>query len=347
MRINFELNWSKQKLNRVAIIFLLILFFGLVLNCGFTLFPSWDLQSKYVAAIDIQRGMSPDEIAELLHKHQIIQSKNSFLWAAKLLGVSRHLQAGRYEFSGRINNFSILKKIAAGKVITEQITFPEGIKAIEVASILQEKLRIDSVEFVNLVNDPEFVRSLGIQADRLEGYLFPDTYQFYTDASPAEVVQRMVYQWKQEFNDSLIARTRQMQLTVHEILTLASIVEGEAVLDSERPIVAAIYINRLHRGMPLQACPTVQYLLPEGPRRLLKKDLEIDSPYNTYRNVGLPPGPVNNPGMKSILAVLNPAPVNYLYLVANGDGTHTFSRTMNEHLEAKKRFDRIRRYYRQ
>ena len=115
----------------------------------------------------------------------------------------------------------------------------------------------------------------------------------------------------------------------------------------QRAVIAAIYMNRLKKGMPLQACPTVQYLLPEGPRRLLKKDLEIESPYNTYKYAGLPPGPVNNPGMKSILAVLNPADVSYLYLVANGDGSHTFSKNMDDHLKAKRHLDRLRRYYRQ
>jgi UPF0755 protein len=130
---------------------------------------------------------------------------------------------------------------------------------------------------------------------------------------------------------------------VRQVVTLASRVEGEAVLDSERPVIASIYINRLKRGYPLQACPTIQYLLPGPPRRLLERDLKIESPYNTYLHAGLPPGPVNNPGLRSILAVLRPAPVDYLYLVANGDGSHTFSRTLDEHNAAKRRFERVRR----
>jgi len=347
VKFNCKLHWSKEKKNRVVIIFLLILFIGLALNCGFTLFPSWDLESQHVVTVNIQRGMNPVQIAELLYDRHVIKSKKSFVWGARLLGVSRQLQAGRYSFDGRISNYGILKKLAAGNVLTEQITFFEGIQSIQIASIIQKKMNIDSIEFMNLVNHSEFVRSLGIASDRLEGYLFPDTYQFHTDATAEEIIERMVYQWRHQFNDSLVMRALQMNFTVHEVMTLASIIEGEAVLDSERPIIAAIYLNRLYRGMPLQACPTIQYLLPEGPRHLLKKDLEIDSPYNTYRYDGLPPGPVNNPGMKSVFAVLNPASVNYLYLVANGDGTHTFSRTMDEHLKAKRRFDRIRRFYRQ
>ena len=133
-----------------------------------------------------------------------------------------------------------------------------------------------------------------------------------------------------------------MDFTFHQVLTLASIIEGEAVLDHERSIVSALYHNRLRSRMRLQADPTIQYIIPDGPRRLFSADLEIESPFNTYIVWGLPPGPVNNPGLKSILAALYPAQVDYLYMVANGDGSHTFSRTMDEHLRAKRRFDRIR-----
>ena len=131
--------------------------------------------------------------------------------------------------------------------------------------------------------------------------------------------------------------------TVHQILTLASIIEGEAMVDSERAMVSAVYYNRLKQGILLQADPTIQYIIPDGPRRLLRKDLAIDSPYNTYLHPGLPPGPVNNPGLKSILAAINPAHVDYLYLVAKGDGSHIFSRTLREHQIAKQRFDEFRR----
>jgi UPF0755 protein len=137
-----------------------------------------------------------------------------------------------------------------------------------------------------------------------------------------------------------------MGMTLHQVVTLASIIEGEAMVDAERPLISAVYHNRLRLHMPLQADPTIQYLVPGRGRRLLKSDLSIDSPYNTYLYPGLPPGPVNNPGMASIVAALHPAPVDYLYFVARGDGGHVFSRTLGEHLRAKARFDQVRRHVR-
>jgi UPF0755 protein len=186
---------------------------------------------------------------------------------------------------------------------------------------------------------------MGVQANSLEGYLYPDTYFFTYGVQAPEVLRTLVGHFWKVYNDSLKARTEELGWTVHQVVTLASIVEGEARVDSERALISAVYHNRLKRGMLLQASPTVQFLLPDGPRRLLKRDLEIDSPYNTYRYPGLPPGPINNPGRKSLLAALWPAPVRYLYFVANGDGTHTFSYTLAQHLRAKRKLDRIRREY--
>lgn len=335
-----------RQASRPLNLFVLILFLGLGVNCGYTLFPKWQIKPQNGVTVTVQRGMTLVRIARLLEEKKIIHNTGGFIWAAKLLGVSRRLQAGRYSFYGRVNNYHILKMMAKGVVITEKITFFEGIRATQIAAILEAKMGIHTDDFMNRVMDPTFVRSLGIVADTFEGYLFPDTYQFYTDATVDEIIEKMVARFNKQFPDSLRMIARNMGFSMQDIITLASIVEGEAIIDSERPIIAAIYINRLKKGMALQACPTVQYLLPEGPRRLLKTDLEIDSPYNTYKYRGLPPGPVNNPGMKSIRAVLNPADVSYLYLVANGDGSHTFSRSMEDHLRAKHRLDRIRLHYR-
>jgi UPF0755 protein len=343
--LEVEIKFVRQT-SRPLNLFLLILFLGLGVNCGYTLFPKWQIIPQNGVIVTVQRGMTLVRIARLLEEKKIIRNTGGFIWAAKLLGVSRRLQAGRYSFHGRVNNYHILKMMAEGTVITEKITFFEGIRAIQIAAILEAKMGIHADDFMNRVMDATFVRSLNIAADTFEGYLFPDTYQFYTDATADEIIEKMVARFNKQFTDSLRMIALNMGFTTHDIITLASIVEGEAIIDSERPVIAAIYINRLKKGMALQACPTVQYLLSEGPRRLLKTDLEIDSPYNTYKYRGLPPGPVNNPGMKSIHAVLNPADVNYLYLVANGDGSHTFSRSMEDHLRAKRRLDRIRLHYR-
>ena len=293
--------------------------------------------------VTIERGITPEEIAGLLKKKNVIRSKQTFLWGAKFLGVTRKLQAGEYSFHGRVNNYIILKKLSEGKIITKKVTFPEGIRATRIASILQRDLKVDSTRFMQLVTNSSFCHSLGINASTLEGYLYPDTYCFDLNPSPEEVIEKMVSRFHEIFNDSLKERTKQLGMSVHQVVTLASIVEGEAVLDSERTTIAALYLNRLRKKMLLQADPTIQYIIKDGPRRLLKTDLKIKSPYNTYIHPGLPPGPVNNPGRASILAVLYPAHVDYLYMVANGDGSHTFSKTIREHLRAKHRFDMIRK----
>jgi UPF0755 protein len=237
----------------------------------------------------------------------------------------------------------VAKKLSTGKVITESITIPEGLRASKIAKIFEARFGIDPKQFMKLCNDSLFCHSIGISTSSLEGYLYPDTYRFNLNPTVEEIQKKMVIRFKEVFRDTLIQNMKKPGLSVHQVITLASIVEGEAVVDSERSIVAALYLNRLHLGMPLQADPTIQYLVQNGPRRLLTTDLRIDSPYNTYIYSGLPPGPVNNPGMASILAVIHPAPVGYLYMVANGDGSHTFSRTLVEHLRAKRRFDQIRR----
>jgi len=287
--------------------------------------------------------MTPDEIASLLKDRNIIANRQFFIVGAKLLGVSRKLQAGKYSFSGNMSNYSVLEKLFEGDIITTKVTIPEGLTAARIAAILKTSIGVDSSRFVHLVNNPELCDSLVIKANTLEGYLYPNTYRLYEDISAEKVISYLVQHFKKEFNDSLIYKAQKMNMTVHEIVTLASIVQGEAMLEKEQPIIAALYLNRLAKGMRLQADPTIQYIIDDGPRRLLERDLEIDSPYNTYLYRGLPPGPVNNPGISSILSVLYPAEVNYLYMVANGDGTHTFSESLNDHIKAKRKFDQYRR----
>ena len=287
--------------------------------------------------------MTPRAIADTLLERGLIQNKSRFLLAARWMGVTRRLQAGHYGFSGRLNHYRILTQIARGKVIQEKITFREGLRAREIAMILEETLDVPSDSFLALVYNPVITQSLGIRAYSLEGYLYPDTYFFRRNIPPREVIQTMVSRFKDVFHDSLTGRSASLNLTVHQAVILASIIEGEAVLADERAVISAIYHNRLKRGMRLQACPTIQYLIPDGPRRLLSSDMEIDSPYNTYIHAGLPPGPIGNPGIASIHAALYPDEVPYLYMVANGDGSHTFSRTLEEHVRAKQRFEKIRR----
>lgn len=291
--------------------------------------------------------MSFESILQMMRKDELIKSENRLRIVAKIMGYKSKIKAGSYEVKGGTSSYHLLKQLVEGKVKLVRVTIPEGKNSRQIAVILHRQVEIDSAEFVHLVKDSAFIRKLSIDSASLEGYLFPDTYYFYWGVQPEEIIKVMVHQFSQQFDSTLAKRAKEMGFTLSQVLTLASIIEGEAVLDSEREIISAVYHNRLKKGIPLQADPTIQYIIPDGPRRLLKRDLAIDSPYNTYKYSGLPPGPINNPGLASIKASLYPAKVKYLYFVANGDGSHTFSKNLKEHLRAKSRFDLHRKKVKQ
>ena len=213
----------------------------------------------------------------------------------------------------------------------------------QVARHLSEELNFNYSEVLKLLSDEELIQELQLKSNTLEGYLFPETYYFFEGVDKTSVIKRLVNEHKKFWDDANLSKADSLGFTPHEITTLASIIEGEAIYDSERPIISAVYHNRLKIGMKLQADPTVQYIIDDGPRRLLNKDLRIKSPYNTYMYQGLPPGPINSPGEQSLIAALSPRNNDYLYFVAKGDGYHTFSRNEKEHERAKRAFQRIRK----
>ncbi|MEK7727136.1 MAG: endolytic transglycosylase MltG [candidate division KSB1 bacterium] len=290
----------------------------------------------------IHRGMSVKQIADSLRQQAFIRNQKHFLLAAKLTGWSNQLKAGKYEITSGLTHVDLLRLFRSGKVVQVRVTLPEGKTAEDYAEIVARALQINKEEFLRLTEDSSFARKLGVAAPRLEGYLYPNTYQFYWGTTVAEVLTALVQELQKHLDENLRAQVQASGMTLHQIMTLASIIEGEAVVDSERTVISAVYRNRLRQGILLQADPTIQYAVPGPPRRLLFRDLEIDSPYNTYRYAGLPPGPVNNPRLESIRAALNPAPVQYIYFVARGDGSHRFSYTLDQHLQAKRDFDRVR-----
>ncbi len=293
--------------------------------------------------IRIKSGSSVKMIADSLAGHGIIPDARYFILATKLFRTTTKLKAGVYLLNKNQSPYGAMKRLVAGRVASIKVSVPEGYNVYEIASLFSKRLESDSLIFIRLSNNKDFISSLGLNVTSLEGYLFPNTYIFEWRTSEEEIIKTMVKEFNRNFNDSLKNEVLKLGWSPHQILTLASIIEGEAMVDSERTIISAVYHNRLKRKMPLQADPTIQYIIREGrPRRLLNRDLQIDSPYNTYRYAGLPPGPINNPGIKSILAAIYPAPVDYLYFVAKGDGSHIFSRTLEDHLKAKAAFDKIR-----
>jgi UPF0755 protein len=269
------------------------------------------------------------------------------LLADKILKWGKSLKAGKYVLPAGTSTLDLYKLFRSGKAVQLRVTLPEGKTIEDYAAIVQHRLDIDSAAFVELAHDSAFVGQLKVPAKNLEGYLYPNTYSFAWGVSAPEIIRTIVQEFHRQVNGSLRQRAAAMNMTLHQALTLASIIEGEAVVDSERTMISAVYHNRLRQGILLQADPTIQYLVPGPPRRLLNRHLDIDSPYNTYRYAGLPPGPVNNPGLASIRAALYPANVNYIYFVARGDGSHTFSYTLEQHLRAKQEFDKVRARVRQ
>jgi len=334
---------------RTIIIILLLLCFILCLALAAyylaerTILPPASNVTERKVPIRIRSGATLKMIANQLHEEGVITKTDDFIFTAKLFKYTNKLKAGEYLLSNKMSNYGLLKILVKGAVSVEKVVIPEGYTARQIASLLRQKVAIDSAEFMRLIENHDFIEELGIDAGSLEGYLYPNTYNFYWGINVKKVIGIFIAEFNHNFTDSLKHIAREKHFTINQVLTLASIIEGEAMVDSERAIISAVYHNRLETGMLLQADPTIQFIIPDGPRRLLKKDLAIDSPYNTYKYTGLPPGPVNNPGIKSIIAAIYPAEVPYLYFVARGDGSHNFSRTLQEHLRAKSTFDQYRR----
>ncbi|MBD3167354.1 endolytic transglycosylase MltG [bacterium] len=286
-------------------------------------------------------GASTWRVARDLQKAGLIDDARRFVFHVKWRGLDGELKKGTYDLprSGSMKQFASI--LGEGREVEVQVTITEGMTAKLVArELVKQGVLLDSSAFVDQVHNPSYAKELGLEVRTLEGFLFPETYTFHLNEPPRKIVRVMVEMFHEKVGPKRLQALRNTELGLFRSITLASIVAGEYQLPEEAPIIAGLYYNRLDRGWRLQACPTVQYLLPEGPRRLYLKDLKIESPYNTYRNRGLPPGPINNPGLIAIDAVLNPADVPYMFMVARGDGGHVFSTTGEQHAAAKREYDR-------
>jgi UPF0755 protein len=291
----------------------------------------------------VSKGQSFETILDSLESQGVISSRLGFDLVARTYGGTSTLKVGKYGFASGVSNSEIFLSLRSGKGnMLISVPVPEGYLSRTQARLFARILGIDSTRYSALVHDPDFAGSCGLDRASLEGYLLPQTYDFTWQQDERDIIRTQVHGLLRFFDDSLRARASEMRMTMHEVLTLASIVEGEAMIDEERPVIAGVYLNRLRKGMKLEADPTIQFTIPDGPRRVFYSDLKRDSPYNTYRYRGLPPGPVNNPGTSSILAVLHPARHAYLFFVANGHGGHWFSSSYSEHLKYVRKYRRDR-----
>ncbi len=278
------------------------------------------------------------EIAERLHRAGVIRSRVGFVFLATARGSARHLKAGEYELGRGASTLDVLILIESGRVKQHVVLHPEGATVTELAHVLESERLAASAAVARLAADRTFLATLTVEGSSLEGYLFPDTYQFVRGMTTEEILTRMVQRLRTKLGPDLAARAQARGLSVHQLLTLASIIEREAIERDEMRTISAVFWNRLKLNMPLQADPTVQYATGKERRALTRADLRIEHPFNTYRHPGLPPGPIASPGLAAIEAALDPAPVKYLYFVAMDDHRHYFSSTLGEHNAAVNRY---------
>jgi len=331
---------------KTKLFILIILVMPLFIIDGLNYFETPDLDSLGDNRIPvlIPKGATLDQIIDSLKVHDLVSDEKVFKFWAVSLGYDRKLKAGMFDVPLNLGYIQLLEYLILARAKEIYVTLLEGWENKDISNAISRKLNVSAVIIDSIIQDRAFINSYGIQQDDLTGYLIPDTYALYWGMKESAIVDYLVTKTLKIFEaDSVEQAMKDRGLNRHQILTLASIVEGEAIIDSERPVIASVYYNRLKRGMRLQADPTIQFIIDGPPRRLLERDLKIDSPYNTYRYAGLPPGPINNPGRASIMAALFPASTKYLYFVARGDGGHTFSKTLREHNRAKAEFDKIRR----
>lgn len=336
------LKYWKNTLNRILIIGFLLLSFLVVIIIDYFKVPDVDDQTDFISLI-IPKGASIQSISDSLFIKNLINDREIFILWLTTLDKDRLIKAGFYEVPMDLTYAQLINFLTHASSKEIRVTLIEGWHIEDFAEEFSSKLDLNKDKFLELCRDSVFIRKSGLNIANLEGYLLPDTYHFYWGVDEGKVLEFLVNECKSIFNPAVMSKLDQMKMNIHEIIILASIIEGEAIFDDEREIISSVYHNRLRRRIKLQADPTIQYILEGPPRRLLLRDLEIDSPYNTYKYYGLPPGPISNPGKKSILAAIYPADTNYIYFVAKGDGRHTFSRNAAEHIRAKAEFDKVRR----
>ena len=332
------------KLLKVRLFWLLLLFICLCGSSFAFLIINWEQNDiEGVITVRIPKGKTLKEITGILSEKNIVKSDRSFMLAVRSLRNEKNIQAGNLVLHEPKTNLRLIHQLVNGMPELIKITILEGWNIFKVSEILENIMGIHRDKVISLCMNKRFIRSMGIKAPTLEGFLFPETYYFVETESPRTILQKMVSEYQDHISDDMRNRIRELDFSELQLITLASIIEGEAIYDDERKYISSVYHNRLHKGMRLQADPTIQYIIKDGPRRLLNKDLNIVSPYNTYLNEGLPIGPINNPGLQSIIAALYPAESEYIYFVAKGDGYHTFSRTQEEHNFAKRKLNRLRK----
>ncbi len=308
-------------------------------SCLFLLFNYFNSpanNSKKSVLFTIQTGESVKSVAERLRIEGIIRSDLFFTTLIRVSSKAETIKSGQYNLNNRMKNTEILRILSKGIVATERFTVPEGLHIRQISELLEKNNILKAQDFVDACYNKEILEKYGIPFKSAEGFLFPDTYIVANDLSANQIVEVMI----DKFFSSLytIPYNNYSVDDLRRVVIIASLVEKEAKIDDERQLIAAVFYNRLQKGKRLESCSTIQYILGKTKERLLYSDLQVDSPYNTYLHSGLPPGPISNPGLKSLIAAVYPADVDYLFFVSKRDGSHHFSTTYQQHLKAIEKY---------
>jgi UPF0755 protein len=316
----------------------LLLFGSLAAHIYFAT-PGRDREAKEVR---VDQGDTLSTVARNLREQRIIVNDRLFLLWARLTKAEKKIHWGLYRFDSSLPASEVLDRLVTGRGILLGVTIPEGLTVKQIAELLAQKQLVDKDKFLTETENPQLLAALDLQDKPLEGYLFPSTYYFAPGTPERSIVAMMTEQFRKVSRPLFEQVDDSINMTPHEILTLASIIERETGVEAERPLVSAVFHNRLRLGMPLQSDPTVIYGIPDFNGNLTRKDLQESTPYNTYRIPALPPGPICNPGLASIKAALHPAHDASLYFVSKNDGTHQFSENLQTHEQAVKIFQPVR-----
>lgn len=315
----------------MALGLMILIMFSLLLS-SYAMSPIDD--KAVVATVYLPRGASFIKIVDILDRAGLVKSKLLFSLLAFSKGIAGHIKAGEYELVSSMSPGEITDKLANGEIKAYRVTIPEDYTLKQIADLLVADHLVDEKTFLAVITDPVFLASLNIDANSAEGYLYPDTYDFSRGMTTQEIVKTLVNQFWKKVTPQMVKRAQDLGMTTTEFVTLASLIGKESGYKDEKAMISSVFHNRLKKGMRLQSDPTAIYSLTQYNSIVKRKHLENNTPYNTYKIRGLPPGPIANPGMDSLQAALYPAPVNYLYFVSNNDGTHKFSSNLAAHAQA-------------
>ncbi|MBU5426700.1 endolytic transglycosylase MltG [Tissierella pigra] len=335
---------SRKRRFSIFILFIVLLVSGVFMNNYYKEgLKAMNPDDPSDVLVVIPSSSSVNTISNILYENKLIKNPIIFKIKVKTSNTASTLKAGEYNLSTDMDLDTIISKLVKGGKDrnTVRFTIPEGYELEQMAEKLAKEGIIDKDRFIQLSSDKKnfeeefsFLKQLE-KGQSLEGFLFPSTYEIFTGTKEEEIIGKMLHEFEKIYEKDLESKLTELNMTLNEAVTLASIVEREGKVDEERPLMSAVFLNRIEKGMMLQSCATVQYVLGERKEVLSNADTRIDSPYNTYINEGLPPGPIASPGEESLVAAVNPADVDYLFFVLTGNGTHTFTKTYEEHLQAK------------